>query len=731
MAVKFTISADGKRAEAEIKNVARAFGNLGKQTKSTGKQTQGATKKMVAGYATVAAAAITLQRAVRGVVRFARESVAAAGEQQAAEVKLATALKSTGQFSDELFESLKRQSVEIQKLTAADDEATLAQQALAVSMGVPVEKLGEMSLALENAKAAGLPTETLLRGLAASFSGNASALTRYIPAVRELTEEQLRQGGAIELINQQFGGMAENMRGTWLGATKAFTGAWGDVKEAIGTIITDTPRVRAALLAAADTFLDMSASIAENAKENQNTVANMVDNIISGVEIMLKAMLRVKQGIDGVGATVEHVLVNKLRGELESAREELARTESGVKSMNDTLLTGAPIAYAKDTSALREEILSLEDQLRSAEEAADKHANQYQETADAIKELDRDFDDLRTKIDETEASLRAATGETREFGDALDDAGDEAGNLADELEKIQESTGLTIGAWVNLGGEFVRVTRENITAIREQLDWMRQMEEPIQLTITTELLTASEAFAALKERREEVQAGLIEFFEESRREAEDVAHSVSRIGSALAESAIQGEGFKGVLRVTAQELIRQISQIATAAIAAQAATSAKAVAGSTATLSASAPAAIAKSIETEGGAALGGAAAAIAAITALGAIFASLVGSIGDAGILNRGGAGRSVVMKRDDEILIDPKGTTQFREQMSLMTDIVRGASGGFMPGGGGSQGQEMNVTVQTFLDGEIVAENTERRMATRSRRGMGEFSREALVSP
>ena len=277
----------------------------------------------------------------------------------------------------------------------------------------------------------------------------------------------------------------------------------------------------------------------------------------------------------------------------------------------------------------------------------------------------------------------------------------------------------------------MRVTRENITAIREQLDWMRQMEEPIQLTITTELLTASEAFAALKERREEVQAGLIEFFEESRREAEDVAHSVSRIGSALAESAIQGEGFKGVLRVTAQELIRQISQIATAAIAAQAATSAKAVAGSTATLSASAPAAIAKSIETEGGAALGGAAAAIAAITALGAIFASLVGSIGDAGILNRGGAGRSVVMKRDDEILIDPKGTTQFREQMSLMTDIVRGASGGFMPGGGGSQGQEMNVTVQTFLDGEIVAENTERRMATRSRRGMGEFSREALVSP
>ena len=71
--------------------------------------------------------------------------------------------------------------------------------------------------------------------------GTAGRLTMTVKGVKSLTKEQLKAGGAIDLVAKQYESFATSEVKTFGGALQQLGNAWGDVFEEIGFIITQSP----------------------------------------------------------------------------------------------------------------------------------------------------------------------------------------------------------------------------------------------------------------------------------------------------------------------------------------------------------------------------------------------------------------------------------------------------------------------------------------------------------
>ena len=102
MAVRFTITAEGKGAEQAVKRLGRKFRGLDKTTKQTERSSNRSIKKMVAGYATLGLGIGSVLLAGRRLGRFVADSVRAAGVQAQAEAKRRAALEASGQATEDV-----------------------------------------------------------------------------------------------------------------------------------------------------------------------------------------------------------------------------------------------------------------------------------------------------------------------------------------------------------------------------------------------------------------------------------------------------------------------------------------------------------------------------------------------------------------------------------------------------------------------------------------------------
>jgi hypothetical protein len=79
-------------------------------------------------------------------------------------------------------------------------------QKLFVQLTGTTEQANDASeAALAMSTALGIDANTAMRGLSQTMDGQAGVLGRYVPALRNLTKEQLKSGGAIKMIAEKFG----------------------------------------------------------------------------------------------------------------------------------------------------------------------------------------------------------------------------------------------------------------------------------------------------------------------------------------------------------------------------------------------------------------------------------------------------------------------------------------------------------------------------------------------
>lgn len=205
------ISANSAQAQKELQTLEAKVGDFGKSMQRLGSN--------LTKYVTVPLTAI------------AGLSVKAANTQLQAETRLLTALKNRHDVQQRLIS----QASEIQSRTTYGDEAIIEQQAYLAALGLTEDQIREtIEASVQLSAAMGIELESAVRNLAKTYSGLAGELGESMPALREMTAEQLKSGEAIRFVNREYKGFAEAVADTGAGSLQQLKNKIGDLAEKLG-----------------------------------------------------------------------------------------------------------------------------------------------------------------------------------------------------------------------------------------------------------------------------------------------------------------------------------------------------------------------------------------------------------------------------------------------------------------------------------------------------------------
>lgn len=208
------ISANGAQAQAELKALDKKVADFGKSAEKIGKK-----------LSTSLTAPLTALAAV---------SVKLANTQQQAEAKLLNALKGRKDVQQRLI----AQAGELQSRSTLGDETIIDQQAFLAALGLSEVQIGKtINAAAELSAALGISLESAVKNLAKTFGGMTGKLGESIPALKNLTKEQLMAGEAIDFVNENYKGFAATAASTGAGALVQLKNLLGDIGEMFGQII--------------------------------------------------------------------------------------------------------------------------------------------------------------------------------------------------------------------------------------------------------------------------------------------------------------------------------------------------------------------------------------------------------------------------------------------------------------------------------------------------------------
>jgi phage-related minor tail protein len=212
--LKVKITANGAQATKELKSVEKKAKDVAKSMKKIGS----ALTKYVTG----------------PLVALAAVSVKTADTQMQAEAKLLNALKGR----EDVQKRLIAQAAELQGRSLFGDEEIINQQAVLAAMGRTEQQINDIIEASAQLSAAtGMSLDSAVKNLAKTYAGLTGELGESIPALRELTKEQLMNGDAVKLIKEQYQGFAESAAQAGAGPLVQLKNQLGDLSEQIGMIL--------------------------------------------------------------------------------------------------------------------------------------------------------------------------------------------------------------------------------------------------------------------------------------------------------------------------------------------------------------------------------------------------------------------------------------------------------------------------------------------------------------
>ena len=398
-------------------------------------------------YVDISSAIADLGRVAKAAWGAMSDRVELAGVQEVAENRIKNALIATNQFTKANSEAVLENASALQRMIGVGDEAILQQQAMALTLGASVDQLSDMSIAAAGAAAIGLEQNTVMRGLAQSLDGNVTMLGRYIPALRNMTEEQLRAGGAIEFLGEQFGDLARGEVLTFQGRVTDLKNSWGDLGEQIGQYVTENALVKAAISETANEISNQ----ADQMKELDKTTSEYEDTVFSLIDawdILRTTGNLLASGIDGlrVGfhgfAVLEGILVEQVSLSISDhfrvASDRAAMFSSKVGNLSSKL--GALAGVGEWVQEIYQQVaVTFADSAAAASEHAGDAADSVGKNATALNlimlaraESDRQLEDSIVAHDLYKRKVLAARQAILDAKDPLDQTSDKTKKLGDD-----------------------------------------------------------------------------------------------------------------------------------------------------------------------------------------------------------------------------------------------------------------------------------------------------------
>lgn len=188
---------------------------------------------------------------------------------------VAIALGRTGEYSRAALADLENFAKALQLQTAYGDEEILKQISLAQAFGATASQAKVITKAsIELAAATGKSLDEATRQVSKTLGGFAGELGEVNPRIKALTESQLKNGEAANILLQQYGGTAIGKIKTFNGALEQNKNVFDGVLENIGMLITKNPVVVEGIRALTQIFANLAAYL----EKNRDAIISFINN---------------------------------------------------------------------------------------------------------------------------------------------------------------------------------------------------------------------------------------------------------------------------------------------------------------------------------------------------------------------------------------------------------------------------------------------------------------------
>jgi len=216
--------------------------DLKKKLDSGSKEVEGFGGKMEK-FGKVAAAAFAAAAAAAAAyaVKLAVDGVKAAIEDEAAQLRLANALKNVTGATEAQISAVEQQILKTSLATGvADDQLRPALQRLATATGSVTKSQDLLNLALDISAATGKSVETVSNALGKAYEGNTSSLSRLGVGLSTAEIKTLGLEGTVKQLANTFGGAATVQANTFEGQIARLKVGFDEAKESVGAALLPT-----------------------------------------------------------------------------------------------------------------------------------------------------------------------------------------------------------------------------------------------------------------------------------------------------------------------------------------------------------------------------------------------------------------------------------------------------------------------------------------------------------
>ena len=383
--------------------VQKGFATIQRDAKQTGREIEKSfrgslTKRLSQGVKSLRFEILSLGAAFASA--FAgKKIIEAAIVQENAINQVNTSLKLAGRFSKEASQDFQNFASELQGVTTVGDETTLGLLSLAGNFARSNEEAKALTkAALDLSAATGISLEGAVKNLGKSLTGLAGELGESVAGIKDLTQEQLKAGDAIELVAKRFGGAAAAQVNTFSGALKQAENIFGDLLEELGMLIIKSPAIVAVIGQVSKQFTTLISSISGIRSEG-----DVFKNLILG------------------SISFGQSIVTFVIAPIELAYNVLETTFNAIRVIYQTFLTGLANAVSRvvnlfaPNSALGQ---GLSDFASSTSSTLVDFANQTKDSIDGI--FDFNVADKTSRfIDEYKIAVENAKAITEEANSSL------------------------------------------------------------------------------------------------------------------------------------------------------------------------------------------------------------------------------------------------------------------------------------------------------------------------
>jgi len=220
---------------ADVDDLKKKLDTGSKEVEDFGGKMEKFGKVAAAAFAAAAAAAAAY------AVKLAVDGVKAAIEDEAAQLRLANALKNVTGATEAQISAVEQQILKTSLATGvADDQLRPALQRLATATGSVTQSQDLLNLALDISAATGKSVETVSNALAKAYEGNTSSLSRLGVGLSTAEIKTLGLEGTVKQLADTFGGAATVQANTFEGQMARLKVGFDEAKESVGAALLPT-----------------------------------------------------------------------------------------------------------------------------------------------------------------------------------------------------------------------------------------------------------------------------------------------------------------------------------------------------------------------------------------------------------------------------------------------------------------------------------------------------------